>query len=184
LFGSIPLAILLSHLGKWYFSIPRPAAVIEHDQFIIIGKALTGYTSLPSGHTVTIFTAMTVILWTLKSHKKSWSQYLLTTGVILGTLLIAISRVAVGAHWPFDLVLGALFGCYSGLSGIYISQKYSAFTSWVTLPKYSKTHVIFLLTLCLTMMMNEHYSSVAVVWLSIVMVVFTLIKLTGINNKK
>ena len=65
LFGSIPLALTLSSTGKDYFSIPRPAAVIDTDQFTIIGNALKGDSSLPSGHTITIFAVISAIILTL-----------------------------------------------------------------------------------------------------------------------
>ena len=36
-------------MGKSYFSMPRPAAVVEHTEFVIIGEALIGHSSLTSG---------------------------------------------------------------------------------------------------------------------------------------
>jgi|GEM_PF-6053037 len=59
--ATIPLASILSITGKILFAIPRPAAVLDNDSFNIIGYAITTDTSLPSGHAITIFAAITAI---------------------------------------------------------------------------------------------------------------------------
>lgn len=132
IFGAIPLAFSLSHLSKSFFSIPRPAAVLDHQNMTIIGDTLTAYTSFPSGHTITIFTAMSAIVFV--GFKETLISRELNSGLLLAVFLIAsivgISRVAVGAHWPADIVMGAIVGIISGLSGEYISRKYLNWWHW------------------------------------------------------
>jgi len=64
-------------------------------------------------------------------------------------VLVAISRVAVGAHWPLDVVAGAVLGWLAGLSGAVIAHRYRfrlrAFTD-TSNPK-TKLGLILLLTL-------------------------------------
>ena len=105
MFGAVPLAFSLSYLGKNFFAIPRPAAVLEHQQFTIIGETLTAYTSFPSGHTITIFTAISAMVFVLLREVKISEQgktYWIYISLMVATV-VAISRVAVGAHWPVDL---------------------------------------------------------------------------------
>jgi membrane-associated phospholipid phosphatase len=173
MFGSIPLATILSHVGKSVFSIPRPAAVIDHNQFTIIGNALTSNTSLPSGHTITIFTAVTAVLCVLLINKKMRRPYLYAS-IILGlALLIALSRVAVGAHWPTDLLLGAILGFYGGLSGAFLTYQYKAWWAWLAQPSLtvSATLLIFPAVLIAFLLDNE-YPHLFVIWLSIIMAGF------------
>ena len=132
MFGAVPLACALSHLGKSFFAIPRPAAVLEHQQFTIIGDTLTAYTSFPSGHTITIFTAISAMVFVLLREAKISEQhktYWIYLSLMVATV-VAISRVAVGAHWPADLAFGAIIGTISGLSGEYLSRHYSKWWNW------------------------------------------------------
>lgn len=41
-------------------------------------------------------------------------------GLMFATLL-SISRVAVGAHWPLDIVVGRSLGYLAGPSGVYLT---------------------------------------------------------------
>lgn len=66
--ASLVSALLCQPL-KLLFKMPRPAVVIEKDSFIIIGKAYFGNNSLPSGHSITIFTVFTILLFALMPKK-------------------------------------------------------------------------------------------------------------------
>jgi membrane-associated phospholipid phosphatase len=59
--------------------------------------------SFPSGHATTIFTAM-VLLWAV--IRPVYGQILL----VIGALLLAYTRVWVGAHFPLDVVGGGVLG--------------------------------------------------------------------------
>lgn len=128
--GSLISGLLCNSL-KWLFSVPRPAAVLDTDQFVIIGKKLVGSNSLPSGHAITVFTALTVILiafMPLRGLKKLvWILVIITisTG-------ISMTRVGVGAHYILDVLIGGIIGYVSAVAGIIVSQKLDL---WRFIPK-------------------------------------------------
>ena len=77
---------------------PRPGAVYEA---IMQGTVALDEYSFPSGHTMHAVAFSVIAV--------SWFPALLP--LLLGfTVLIAISRVVLGLHYPTDAVLGALFG--------------------------------------------------------------------------
>lgn len=59
------------------------------------------YTSFPSGHTVTIFALATALalIW----RRLAWPAFAMA-------ILVGLSRIAVGAHWPSDVLAGAWIG--------------------------------------------------------------------------
>lgn len=95
-------AALLIHSSKFFFKLPRPAAVLAPEELHLIGPALY-YRAFPSGHALTAF-ALAGLLW------HSFPRFSLRLGVLLLATGIALSRIAVGAHWPQDLVAGAALG--------------------------------------------------------------------------
>lgn len=97
------ICLLVTHLLKSYFDAPRPAALLE--QINIIGDARHSK-SFPSGHTATIFLlAGTAYL----SSRRLLSRIFFVSLAII----VAVSRISVGAHWPIDLALGAIIGWLS-----------------------------------------------------------------------
>lgn len=102
---------------KIIFAVPRPAAMIDMDTFIIMGRPNILHTSLPSGHSMTAFMVITILLYAFMPkkmlHKVFWSITLISVG-----LTIAFSRVAVGAHYPFDVILGCIIGFIIAILGI------------------------------------------------------------------
>ncbi len=122
--AAVPVASILSVTGKHLAAVPRPAAVLDHQLFTIIGETLTAHNSFPSGHSLTIFTGVVAVLVALASRPFGWRYVaLLLAGVALA-LSVALSRVAVGAHWPLDVLGGALCGLIAGLSGAAIAERY------------------------------------------------------------
>jgi len=96
------VATLLCHGLKPVLDMPRPPAVLATDTFHLVGPGYR-HVSFPSGHSVTAFVTAGVLAW--------YTPGLAARVALLGcAVLIAWSRVAVGAHWPIDTVGGAAFG--------------------------------------------------------------------------
>lgn len=148
MFGAIPLATLLSNGGKKIAAIPRPAAVLDHDTFSIVGSTLTAHTSLPSGHSTTYFTAVTAVIgvFLIQSKSPSLNYFWILLGFLLASTL-AISRIAVGAHWPLDIIVGASCGYFAGISGVILTQRYKIWWQWLEDKNHQSYMAIFVLLL-------------------------------------
>lgn len=112
-----PIAGLSSILLKNWAAIPRPGGIIEQEGWEAIGPLLTGFNSLPSGHALCAFAAFSAFLLARYPQGK-WP--IVALGLTTASI-IALSRVAVGAHWPLDIVFGAAIGSAAGLCGALIA---------------------------------------------------------------
>jgi membrane-associated phospholipid phosphatase len=133
------ITLITSFLLKKLFAVPRPAAMFDHDSFVIIGKTLSGHTSLPSGHSITAFTIISLLLFAFMpkrfTSKIIWSVFMIALGFV-----IAFSRVGVGAHFPLDVVIGCTIGYMSAILGIVINNK----VNWWAWMKNKKLYPIFM----------------------------------------
>jgi membrane-associated phospholipid phosphatase len=133
-----PFAILFSRAGKWLIDSPRPAALIDPAQFRVIGEVLQTV-SMPSGHTTTAFAVASAMWFALWQHRHGDPQDRLQpcwrhAWLPVLALAVGLSRIAVGAHWPGDVLVGMALGLWSGLLGNALLQALpaTAFTtqSW------------------------------------------------------
>ena len=115
--AAVPVGGLLSLVLKRLFDEPRPAGVIQLADMHIIGPMLKTH-GFPSGHSITIFAAFSVILLTC-SFKSNLYNAIFKSAILMLGAMVVISRIMVGAHWPFDCLAGVCIGWLSGLSGIY-----------------------------------------------------------------
>jgi len=175
IFGSIPLGLILTHGNKALFAMPRPAAIIDVEKFEVVGRVLTGHTSLPSGHTLTIFAIMTAVLGVLILYRKTQHPFLWSIFIVLFTSVVAISRIAVGAHWPIDVLTGAVLGIISGISGVYLTYKYNAWWMWMSNAKFSYFHIIILLLFIYALISRQHF--IPIYGLSLVISIFVITNL-------
>lgn len=141
---SASLSSLVFSVGlKNIFRVPRPAVVFDNNCFVIIGKKAVGYASLPSGHSITVFTTFTVLLFAFMPERLPY-KILWVISTIMAGLIIAFTRVGVGAHYPLDVIIGSIIGYISGLAGIFISRKYSIW-AWINNKKYYPIFMLLLL---------------------------------------
>ncbi len=110
-------ALLWVHGFKAPLGLPRPAAVLGVEQIHIIGPVLETK-AFPSGHTATAFTLAGVLC--LQSYPTAVRLL-----VLLMALLVGLSRVAVGAHWPLDVLGGAFGGWLAAVAGVWLAGRWS-----------------------------------------------------------
>ncbi|AQX13753.1 phosphatase PAP2 family protein [Elizabethkingia meningoseptica] len=179
--GSLISALFCNSL-KNLLAVPRPAAVLDNNSFVIIGKTLAGHNSLPSGHAITIFTIITVLLFSFMpkklNYKVIWVSILLTTG-----LFLAFTRVGVGAHYPLDVVAGSIVGYLSGILGIFINQKYKTWV-WINDKRFYPVFIL-LLTICSIVLVNKLINEKLIIfYLSLINSMIMLHIITNIYVKK
>lgn len=122
LFFTLIFGGIFSKILKDCFKIPRPAEYFGSKSFVIVGCENFGFSSLPSGHSITVFSILTVLYFSFLP-KPNNKKILYVLGLSLFGLLVALSRVAVGAHYPLDTIFGGLIGIFCGIIGILVSNK-------------------------------------------------------------
>jgi membrane-associated phospholipid phosphatase len=123
--ASVPAGGLMSAAVKHWAGVPRPAAVLDPALFNVIGPVLQ-FNSFPSGHTISAFAAAAAVLATCAPRPRQGRDWALIAGGLSAAAVVALSRVAVGAHWPLDLAAGAAIGWLAGLSGAALARR----TAW------------------------------------------------------
>lgn len=113
---SAVLASLIVHGLKEGLNVDRPPAVFPHEQIHIIGSALEAV-SFPSGHTTAAFVFAGIVATQL-GFSPAWRL-----GLIALAVLIGISRMAVGVHWPMDILGGVLIGWTSVSLGAWLAPR-------------------------------------------------------------
>ena len=105
--AAVPVGGAASLLLKRILDWPRPADVLPLDQLHVVGLVLNGR-SFPSGHTITIVAVATMVALHLPIPAV-WRRPV-QAGLLVLVLGVMLSRMAVGAHWPSDLIAGAGLG--------------------------------------------------------------------------
>ncbi|MDI9623845.1 MAG: phosphatase PAP2 family protein [Methanothermobacter sp.] len=107
------LGYFLSEFLKAIFQVPRPFEVIGW----VRPYTLVGGYSLPSGHSIAAFSGFLIL------------------GVKYGRLpiffflavLVGISRIYMGLHYPSDVIMGALIGILCALISLRVEEKFFKF---------------------------------------------------------
>ncbi len=108
-------AFLFSHGLKDFFNSPRPPAVLAVE---VIGPRLL-HGSFPSGHTTTLFSLAGLLILGLPLRHRGGMAAL-----ILLACAGALSRIALGVHWPLDVLVGAAGGWLSAGLGLAMAQRW------------------------------------------------------------
>ncbi|MEA3639379.1 MAG: phosphatase PAP2 family protein [Lamprobacter sp.] len=93
----------------------RPPAVFDAEAFRLIGEAHQRH-SFPSGHSVTAGLFFGVLAYYAQRIRWRLAFILLATTV-------GLSRVAVGVHWPIDVMAGLAGGVVAALIGVWLARR-------------------------------------------------------------
>ena len=101
--AAIASGFAMSQLLKWGFSRPRPD-LVPHGSYVYSA-------SFPSGHAMmSAVTYLTLAILTARVEaKRKVRAYLITVAALL-TILVGVSRVYLGVHWPSDVLAGWTLG--------------------------------------------------------------------------
>lgn len=102
---AVALGIGFEELLKGVAQVPRPGLAIGLDRIMVIGEVKLR-NSFPSGHAIFAFVTAFTLSW---RRGAGWKVPLYAFA-----LLVAYSRVYVGAHYPLDVTGGAVVGIFSG----------------------------------------------------------------------
>jgi len=111
------IATAITHSIKPILDIMRPPAVLPADSMHLIGHKLTDK-SFPSGHSVTAFVLAGLVISGLRLRLGT------ALVVLVFASLLAISRMAVGVHWPTDVLAGSAIGLLSVVLGNRLLDRY------------------------------------------------------------
>lgn len=163
LLGAVFMVIILRTF-KGLLSLPRPLGVLPDDLVTVIGPGHRR-SAFPSGHTATI--ALLTGVWALSSIRR-WAPWL-----ALGTaVLVGVSRVAVGVHWPSDVLGGLALGWTSAWVGLRIAPR----VRWGLHPTGRRVLTGALLASALVLLLFDHtgYPGVMLFQRSIALACLTL----------
>ncbi|TPD69805.1 phosphatase PAP2 family protein [Flavobacterium microcysteis] len=172
--GSLVSLLFCSFLKK-IFAIPRPPVVFDNESFTIVGKRLSGCTSLPSGHSITIFTILTVLLFSFLPQRLKYKTLWCLAILIMG-LLFAFTRVGVGAHYPLDVIAGCILGYIFGLTGIFISRNYKIW-GWIGNKKYYPVFILLFLACCILLVCRIINENLMIFYMAFVSLAISLYKI-------
>jgi len=102
---------------KSLLDVVRPPGVLSLELFNVYGPMHVVH-SFPSGHTLTAWTLISILISSLTS---TWRWLLLLLAVLVG-----LSRIALGVHWPLDVLAGAFIGWQVGILSNYVSRRWSS----------------------------------------------------------
>jgi undecaprenyl-diphosphatase len=117
LLGSLIIGQMFVHPVKWLVNRPRPCLALSEARVL---RALNNNNSFPSGHTCAAI-SMALVL----------SQSFPGAALLLFTLavMVGISRIYLGVHYPTDVIAGGAIGYFSFSIAPYIYVPVVAFIS-------------------------------------------------------
>lgn len=125
---------LLGNLLKGLLSEPRPCqaifAQLRHFSGALSAPCGTEPNGMPSNHAVNFFAAATFVA--VATPWRGWR-----VGLFVVAILVGLSRIYLGKHYPSQVVAGAIIGLMVGGLGAWLAIRYQAI--WDTTPAIEST---------------------------------------------
>ncbi|KUF45133.1 phosphatase PAP2 family protein [Myroides marinus] len=175
-------SLIFTVIMKEFFAIPRPAAALSSNTFNIIGERLAGSNSFPSGHSITVFTILTVLMFAFMPYKIKHKVAFFVFVTLLG-LLFAFTRVGVGAHYPLDVIVGCIIGYICGLLGTFVTKKYQLW-NWIYNKKYYPIFIVLMIIACIIVINRIRIENLFIYYMALISLFITLYKSYATYLKK
>jgi membrane-associated phospholipid phosphatase len=111
-------AALWTQVTKQFIDVPRPLSVLAPDQFHHAGPAYR-HVSFPSGHAAAAFAFAGI--WIMGTAGKVMWRGL----ALLLAVLVSLSRIMVGVHWPIDVLWGMVGGWMGAWLGLALHRRWN-----------------------------------------------------------
>ena len=108
--ASLILTVIIAGTLKLMFNQPRPYLVLEHVRLLTTS---VDPNSFPSGHTATTASTMTILF--LNAKKYFTRANLIKCFAVIYVFLIGFTRIYIGMHYPFDVLIGGIVGMVCGV---------------------------------------------------------------------
>ncbi len=148
---SLSLTDSLSNILKHLFQRPRPFVDLK-DAIVLVGKGRSY--SMPSSHASNSFSVALVLCYFISKLRDSKLKGLFSIYALTVALVVALSRVYVGVHYPSDVIAGALLGL---VTGGFVLYGYSLFSGLFREKKSYALTLIFLFALSLLRILYIQY---------------------------
>ncbi len=120
------IGAVVSQLIKNTLPMPRPASVLGVENLSIIDHPPLLSGSMPSGHALAAISCALIVCTVLK-RRGIQNAYLWLIALVAG--IAAWARVAVGAHWPSDVIAGAGLA-FSVVALAFLWERHSSWNAW------------------------------------------------------
>ena len=126
------IGAVMARAGKALLAQPRPLRVLDEGLVHVIGAPVASSNAMPSGHTLTAFAGALALWWIWQRGAQGTPRgpirhaRLTLMLMLMLAASVAWSRVAVGAHWPADVLAGA--GC--GLLTAMLAMRWERHGRW------------------------------------------------------
>jgi membrane-associated phospholipid phosphatase len=118
------VAGLWTQVTKAFVDVPRPLSVFAGPEFHHAGPAYR-HVSFPSGHAATAFALAGIWVMGLQGPGR-WARRVL---LLVLAVLVGLSRIMVGVHWPLDVLWGMLGGWLGAWAGLALQARRSRHTA-------------------------------------------------------
>ncbi|TAL48948.1 phosphatase PAP2 family protein [Patescibacteria group bacterium] len=122
IFWITTISIIIARLGiteiiRFFYHRPRPFLTLQVNKLLSDSQWFYSDTewSFPSGHSAFFFAMATAIYL----YNKKWG-----TWFFIAAILMNISRVVAGVHYPSDILGGAIVGVAVGYLVVYFAEKW------------------------------------------------------------
>jgi membrane-associated phospholipid phosphatase len=109
------VATIMTHMIKPLTDVPRPPATLD---LAVMGPRLM-HGSFPSGHTTTAFTVLGLLV--VLGLIRGLGPIVMASSL---AVIIGLSRIVAGVHWPADMLMGIAAGWGSALIAIFLAQRW------------------------------------------------------------